>query len=195
MESSQSEFTKKIKAIQEICTYYKIPVADTIKAFQNSLKTYSELCDDGIHPNDAGYQLYYETVMDVIHRNVQNATGRMEVSAPIENAMSTFSNFQYYGKSSDSDPSFVRSDDVSYVLEATASGLLGIDYSFVSGDNEVEIWIEGEKTTTETITFNYDFSQRHIHPIRDNVTVSSEVKLMFGSKEQADGFNGVCFSW
>jgi lysophospholipase L1-like esterase len=195
LESSQRDYTEKIQKVQEICTYYKIPIADTIKAFQDSGQTYSELCNDGTHPNDAGYQLYYKTVKDVIDSNVLNATGRMEVSTPINPAVLKFSNFQYYGKSSDSDPAFTRTDDVTYVLNATTSGLLGIDYSFVSGSNQVEIFIDGKSIATEIFTFDYDFTQRHIYPISEDVKVSSELKLIFGSKEQADGFKGICFSW
>jgi hypothetical protein len=195
LESSQRDYTEKIKAIQEICTYYKIPVADTIQAFQNSALAYSVLCDDGTHPNDAGYQLYFQAVKDVIDQNVQNVTGWMEVSVPIDTTLSKFTNFQYFGRSSGSDPAFTRSDDVTYILNASVSGFFGIDYSMVSGDNQVDIWIDGEKITTETTNFPYDFTQRHIRPISDTVTVSSEIKLVFGSKEQADGFYGVCFSW
>jgi lysophospholipase L1-like esterase len=195
LESSQREYTEKIKTIQDICAYYKIPVADTIKPFQDSGQAYSELCEDGTHPNDVGYQIYYKTVKDIIDSNVLNATGRIELSTPIDPAVLKFSNFQYYGKSSGSDPEFTRSDDITYVLNATASGLLGIDYSLVSGTNQLDIFIDDKKIVSETTTFDYDFTQRHIRQISENVTVNSEIKVVFGSKEQADGFYGVCFSW
>jgi hypothetical protein len=100
-----------------------------------------------------------------------------------------------YGKSSGSDPAFTRSDDLTYVLNASASGLLGIDHTYVSGVNQFDIFIDGKKLTTKTFTFDYDFTQRHISLISDDVKIINELKLVFGSKEQADGFYGVCFSW
>jgi lysophospholipase L1-like esterase len=195
LESSQREYTEKMKTIQDICEYYKIPVADTIKAFQDSGQVYSELCDDGIHPNDEGYQFYFKAVKDVIDSNVMNATGWMEISTPIDSTIPKFSNFQYYSKSSGSNPVITRSDDVTYVLNATTSGLLGIDYSLVSGANQLDIFIDGRKIFSETTTFDYDFTQRRFRPISENETENSEIRLVFGSKKQADEFYGVCLSW
>ena len=45
------------------------------------------------------------------------------------------------------------------------------------------------------VTFNYDFSQRHIMVVSDDCTVEKEIRVVFNSKEQADGFHGMCFSW
>lgn len=54
---------------------------------------------------------------------------------------------------------------------------------------------EKEKQASPTVTFDYDFSQRHIMVVSDNCTVEKEIKIVFNSKEQADGFQGICFSW
>ena len=40
-----------------------------------------------------------------------------------------------------------------------------------------------------------DFSQRHILGVSDDCTVEKEIRVVFNSKEQADGFRGMCFSW
>lgn len=61
LESSQREYTDKMTTIQSICEHYGIPVADTIAAFNNSGKNYEELSGDGVHPNDAGQGIYFET--------------------------------------------------------------------------------------------------------------------------------------
>lgn len=42
---------------------------------------------------------------------------------------------------------------------------------------------------------HYDFSQRHILVVSDDCTVKNEIKVVFTSKEQADSFKGMCFSW
>lgn len=77
LESSQREYTDKMTTIQSICEHYGIPVADTIAAFNNSGKNYEELSGDGVHPNDAGQGIYFETVKAIIDDNVAASTGKM----------------------------------------------------------------------------------------------------------------------
>lgn len=177
--------------IQSICDHYGIPIADTIAAFNNSGKSYDELSNDGVHPNDAGQEIYYETVKAVIDENVAASTGKMEDAEVINEDVHKFDNFIWYGADTD----FERIDDTTFTLNASASGILGIDYTFESGDNKADIYVDGELYKSPTVTFNYDFSQRHIMVVSDDCTVEKEIKVVFNSKEQADGFQGMCFSW
>ena len=55
--------------------------------------------------------------------------------------------------------------------------------------------MDGELFESPTVTFDYDFSQRHILVVSDDYTVKNEIKVVFNTKEQADGFKGMCFSW
>lgn len=55
--------------------------------------------------------------------------------------------------------------------------------------------VDGELFESPTVTFDYDFSQRHILVVSDDCTVKNEIKVVFNTKEQADGFKGMCFSW
>ena len=66
---------------------------------------------------------------------------------------------------------------------------------YESGDNKADIYVDGELFESPTVTFDYDFSQRHILVVSDDCTVKNEIKVVFTSKEQADGFKGMCFSW
>lgn len=77
LESSQREYTEKMTTIQSICEHYSIPIADTIDAFNNLGKAYEDLSNDGVHPNDAGQEIYFETVKEVIDDNVAASTGKM----------------------------------------------------------------------------------------------------------------------
>ena len=70
LESSQRTYTNKMTTIQKICEHYNIPVADTIAAFANSGKEYSELCSDNVHPNDEGKVIYFETVKNIVDKDV-----------------------------------------------------------------------------------------------------------------------------
>ena len=163
--------------IQSICEHYDIPVADTIAAFNNSGKAYDDLTVGGIHPNDAGQEIYYETVKAVIDDNVAASTGKMADVDVINADVHRFDNFIWYGADTD----FKRIDDTTFTLNASASGILGIDYTYESGDNKADIYVDGELYESPTVTFNYDFSQRHIMVVSDDCTVKNEVKVVFNS--------------
>ncbi len=191
LESSQREYTEKMTTIQSICEHYGIPVADTIAAFNNSGKAYDDLTGDGVHPNDAGQEIYFETVESVIDDNVAASTGKMADVDVINDDVHKFDNFVWYDASSD----FERVDDTTFTISTSASGILGIDYVYNSGENKADIYVDGELFESPTVTFDYDFSQRHILVVSDDCTVQNEIKVVFTSKEQADGFKGMCFSW
>ena len=191
LESSQKTYTEKMTTIQSICEHYSIPVADTIAAFNNSGKAYDDLTKDGVHPNDAGQEIYFETVKKVIDDSVAASTGKMAEADVINADVHKFDNFVWYDASSD----FERVDDTIFTISTSASGILGIDYTYESGDNKADIYVDGELFESPTVTFNYDFSQRHILVVSDDCTVKNEIKVVFNTKEQADGFKGMCFSW
>ena len=191
LESSQRTYTEKMTTIQSICEHYSIPVADTIAAFNDSGKAYDDLTGDGVHPNDAGQEIYFETVKAVINDNVTASTGKMTDTDVINADVHKFDNFVWYDASSD----FERVDDTTFTISVSATGVLGIDYTYESGDNKADIYVDGELFESPTVTFDYDFSQRHIMVVSDDCTVKSEIKVVFNTKEQADGFKGMCFSW
>lgn len=191
LESSQRTYTEKMTTIQSICEHYSIPVADTIAAFNDSGKAYDDLTGDGVHPNEAGQEIYFETVKAVIDDNVAASTGKMTDIDVINADVHKFDNFVWYDANSD----FERVDDTTFTISVGATGVLGIDYTFESGDNKADIYVDGELYKSPTVTFNYDFSQRHILVVSDDCTVKSEIKVVFNTKEQADGFKGMCFSW
>ena len=191
LESSQREYTEKMTTIQSICAHYSIPVADTIAAFNNSGKAYDDLTGDGVHPNDAGQEIYFETVKAVIDENVAASTGKMADIVVINADVHKFDNFVWYDASSD----FEQVDDTTFTISTSASGILGIDYIYNSGENKADIYIDEELYKSPTVTFDYDFSQRHILVVSDDCTVKNKIKVVFNTKEQADGFKGMCFSW
>lgn len=122
LESSQREYKDKMTAIQSICDHYGILVADTIAAFNNSGKAYDNLSNDGVHPNDAGQTIYYETVKNVIDENVAASTGKMEDVDVINADVHKFDNFIWYGADTD----FERVDDITFTVNASASGVFGM---------------------------------------------------------------------
>ena len=123
LESSQKEYTEKMITIQSICEYYSIPVADTIDAFNNSGKAYDDLSNDGVHPNDAGQKIYFETVKVVIDDNVAAFTGKLSDVDVLNTDVHKYDNFVWYDASSD----FKRVDDITFTISTSVSGILGID--------------------------------------------------------------------
>ena len=191
LESSQQAYTEKMITIQNICEHYSIPVADTIAAFNNSGKAYEDLTGDGVHPNDAGQEIYFETVKAVIDDHAAASTGKMADADAINADVHKFDNFVWYGAGSD----FERVDDTTFIISAGASGTMGIDYYYNPGENKADIYVDGELYKSLTVTFNYGFSQRQIRAVGDDCTVKSEIRVVFDTKEHADGFKGMCFSW
>lgn len=51
-----------------------------------------------------------------------------------------FDNFVWYDASSD----FEQVDDTTFIISTSASGILGIDYTYESGDNKADIYVDGE---------------------------------------------------
>ena len=123
--------------------------------------------------------------------NVVASTGKMTDTDVINADVHKFDNFVWYDASSD----FKRVNDTTFTINTKASGILGIDYNFESGDNKADIYVDGELFKSPTVEFSYDFSQRHILIVGDDCTVKNEIKVVFNTKEQADGFKGMCFSW
>ena len=91
---------------------YSITVADTIAAINNSEKAYDDLTGDGVHPNEAGREIYFEKVKSVIKDNVAVSTGKMTDTDVINANVHKFDNFIWYDASSD----FEREDDTTFTI-------------------------------------------------------------------------------
>ena len=191
LESSQRQYTEKMLAIEELAEYYNIPVADTIAAFNNSVYKYDELSNDGVHPNDAGNQIYAETVLEIINQCVK--ADRVHDSRPeaYVEGVEVFDSFLYIDVKK-----FEIIDDTTIQIDTTILGspIMGIDYSYQSGEQVTEIYIDGKLYSAPTVTFNYDFSQRHINIIGKSCEVCQNIKIVFENAEALEGFYGLVFS-
>ena len=65
------------------------------------------------------------------------------------------------------------------------------------------IYVDGQEYAAPEVTFDYDFSQRHIMVVNnwlegENVNIQNEIMVVFADNEvgtsQADGFNGLAIS-
>lgn len=195
-ESSQKDYTEKMQTIKIIADHYGLPVADTIAPFQAN---YDNLVKGSVHPNDDGQQVYYETVMSVIEPLVTARQGYdPENVAVVNDQVTTFDTFQWFPVDQ-----FKREGNTFILNTQTHGSILGIDYKFTSGANSCKILVDGVEYAAPEVTFNYDFSQRHIMIVNkwlegETVNVQSEIKVVFGEdeagKNQADGFKGLAIS-
>lgn len=193
LESSQQTYTEKIEEIRKICADWKIPCADMIRAFQESSMSMSELTTDDVHPNDIGQQIYYETLKAMIDGFVRQDGGQTGIMHAGSRCMDQFRHFVKYEVNEEK--GFTRKDPVTFLLRTSERGLLGIDYTYVPGENRADVYVDGMLWQTLEVSFNYNFSQRHIQTVRyDECRVEREIKIVFLNKEQAEGFGGVFFS-
>lgn len=187
-ESSQRDYTEKMKTIEELCEHYGIYVADTIAAFNNSGYTYEELCDDGTHPNDKGQEVYFSTVAEVLDQCYQetgsNTVGDIEV---INKNIEEFESYQYYSKTD-----FEKVDDLMYRLTADKlSGRLGIDYVTVKGNNCIKVYAQNEIVAEKNVVWDNEFTLRYIEVINDDFNATEEILLEFSSEEMVENFEGI----
>lgn len=195
-ESSQRDYTEKMKTIQSIADHYCLPVADTIEPFRDS---YEKLVKDGIHPNDDGMKIYCQTVINVIESLVNERHGYdPENIAAINEQVNILNSFYWLPVDK-----FKRNGNTFVLAIQTYGVILGIDYNFISGENSCNIFVDGDEYAAPEIVFSYDFSQRHIMVVNkwrdgETINVKHEIKVVFdegeAGKVQADGFRGLAIS-
>ena len=184
LESSQQGNDEKIQAIRNLAYHYGYPAVDTITPFAAN---YAALTSDGVHPNDEGQRIYYEEILRVITESVQANKGKEEsTAAPLNAGAAAFDTLRYIAASE-----FQRLDDLSYSIPLNITGSLGIDYDpSRSGDKRVAFYVD-EVLLTE---LRLDAEQRQIVKVSDSCQVLAVFRVVFRTKEAADGFYGVCFS-
>ena len=189
LESSQRAYTEKMQTIQQLADYYGYPCVDTIAPF---MENYDALAPDGVHPNDEGHRIYSQSILDVISGPVEEYRGRDPQSVyPFNPGVTAFDTYRYIPSAM-----FKRPDELTYSIELSLSGIMGIDYKYQaqSVQSKTEIYVDGALFAAPVVTFPYDYSQRHIVVVSDNCKVNDTIKIVFETREAADGFYGLYFS-
>ena len=198
LESSQETYTEKILQTIELCSWYAIPMVDTIAAFAESGYDMSELTYDGVHPSDLGQRLYALYAELAIENNIALGTEIVPMPEPYGDRTDLYDEFQYYAagdEDADSTVQFTRVSDTSYTLTVHAEGTFGIYYSYNSGDSVPDIYIDGVQVSKPIVLYDYDFPEGLIQVFGRSCMIQQEITLVFETKEQADGFLGLCVSW
>lgn len=192
LESSQKEYTNKIKDIQYIAEHYNLLIADTIVPFQSD---YDNLTDDGTHPNEKGQIIYFRTIMDIINFCVNtNYCPDNSEKLPLSFNVSKFNKCQYIAVEE-----FTREDNSFFIPLNEQCSVLGIDYYLFPGNNTYQIFIDDIEYKKNEFNFNYDFNCHYISNLNDcrnsdKITIDYGIKIVFQNKSQADGFKGIILS-
>lgn len=193
LQSPEREYNAKTEVINELAEHYDIDMADTIAAFNSSGYGYDELTEDGVHPNDIGYSLYYETVRNIISDGVDAYRGIQggDIDA-VNEGMESFERFYYIPAEAG-----VRSADgctVEIPFSSQLTGLPGMDYER-SGEGMVEVYIDDKPAWSEEMGWSDGGSVHFISPMKkEPVTVRHSIRLEFSSEDTADGFWGLIFT-
>lgn len=194
LESSQQKYTDRMKVIQKLAEHYGIFVADTIAPFTDgSNGKYETLTkDDKILPNDKGHQIYADTIYNVIDEQVDNNTSYD--SAEIEPLNDGVVNFDKL-KAFNARDFTVEGTNYVYRMDSPVTGIVGIDYKYLSGKNGCKIFIDGkEYKPPEASPKNEDFQLRILLIDENPIKISSSIEVKFETQEQSEGFRGVCIS-
>lgn len=191
LQSSQKDYTSKIRVIQSLSKYYDIPVADTIKAYSSSGMAYSDLSPDGIHPEGYGRELYFNTLRDIVKEKIEKNEPRV-----YQERSASYCEWKNYDKVAFVDKSkWERIDIYTYVYSKQVSGYMGVYYSKVSDNTGFAIYADGKEFYNGISSWNSSTLLPYItQPINEKVTAKKEIRIVFGSEETANTFEGLIVS-
>lgn len=201
LESTEGGHTPRMQTLENVCGYYSVPVADTFAPYYAlGQEGFFEALSDGVHPNDEGQQIYFETVRDVIDENVAADTGKMEDTAPLSGDAARFDNMYRIDAAR-----FTREDDTTYTVTAEELGLgeggfkgaLMLNCAFA-------VTREDAKVIADGILYNLPKTAAITDPHRDGrsllvvykeLVLTDSMSVTFTDKDKADKFNGAYLWW
>lgn len=211
LESSQRDYTAKMQAIQQIASYYSVPVADTIQAFCESGMSYESLSGDGVHPNEAGQDIYAQLIEQIIAGSVAEEASRRSallftalsdgeavdfsqydssftLPQPLSENVEEYSQFRYYPASA-----FTRLSSTEWQIRLeNVSGKLGIDKGRCHEYNDFQVYLNDQEIYSEEDYQTLDYTLRRISRMTySSLPLDGVLKIRFYSDECADAFYGL----
>ena len=183
-EYMESENNAKNMTIQSLSTAYNALSADVYSQMVADPTPYMQ---DGGYLNDAGHQLYADTVMSVIKKGVEDGMEyAVTQTAPIYTETLKFDRFLYVPADM-----FTRTGR-QYVIETSLTGIVAIDFDVYPGDNSFDFYLDRVKTASLVLTNAIATPVEHIELIEGEVKANRRVGVIFATEEVADGFRGMC---
>lgn len=186
-------------AIQSITDNYNGITVDVAGLIQETGADVSaSAASDMINQNEDGNTATADVIISSIKSAVDVKLGHADSNADSLNDISALEDYAYIPASD-----FARVDDTTFAIPAdyitdvdgdTVSGLLGIDYNYLPGSNDVYVTSDGAPFGRRTVDFAGTESEQHIVLINDNFEPSDHVTLSFGSVDEANSFAGMIVS-
>lgn len=185
-------------AIKNITSHYLGETIDIAKGFEDAGKDVKKtVAKDQINQNDEGNDITSDVILSAIQASAAagDQKGETQTIQPLDEKISELESFAYIPASS-----FAKLNDTTYeilsdyVTDADGNklqGLLGLDYDYLTGDNDVYVTVDGQPFGRHTVKFDGAESEQHIVLINDSFSSADHVTIKFATKEEADTFAGM----
>ncbi len=187
-------------AIQSITDHYNGLTIDVAKVMsENGSDAASTVADDKINQNTDGNAATADAIAASIIRAVDSGMEPLDSSVePLNEGVSNLDEYAYipaseFAKINDTTFAIVK-DSITDVNGNYVSGLLGIDYTYLPGNNDVYVTLDNTPFARSTVAFNGTESERHIFVLNDNCDSSDHITISFTSADEADAFAGIIVS-
>lgn len=175
IESSLREYNGYANSIISISNYYGFNYADTIKGFNTSKIDYSQLTTDGVFPNEKGYNIYFNTIKDIIDKNVSDGKNiKNESITPYDSSCTVLDKYKVIDKKN------MNFENNVYTVETTGS-FIGLLYSTSPNSGIINVYIND--IFIKKISTNSSFNNNISTIIADNLTGKNVIKLKIVQEE------------
>ena len=184
--------------VKNITSHYLGETIDIAKGFEEAGKDVTKTAaKDKINQNDEGNGITSDVILTSIQAFAAagDQKGESQTIKPLDEHISSLESFAYIPADS-----FAKLNDTTYEILADyvtdaegnkIEGLLGLDYDYLTGDNDVYVSVDGQPFGRNTVKFDGAESEQHIVLINDNFTSADHVTIKFATKEEADTFAGM----
>ena len=185
-------------AVKNITSHYLGETIDIAKGFEEAGKDVkATVAKNKINQNDEGNDITSDVIVKAIQTSAAagDQKGESQTIKPLDEKISELESFAYIPADS-----FAKLNDTTYEILADyvtdaegnkIEGLLGLDYDYLTGDNDVYVTVDGQPFGRNTVKFDGAESEQHIVLINDNFSSADHVTIKFATKEEADTFAGM----
>lgn len=135
IESPLREYNDYANSIISISNYYGFNYADTIKGFNTSGIDYLQLTTDGVFPNVKGYDIYFNTIKDIIDKNVSDGKNMKDKTiTPYNSNCTVLDTYKFIDKKN------INFENNVYTVGTTGS-FIGLSYSTSPNGDIINVYI------------------------------------------------------
>ena len=153
MENTSRRYTDNMQVIHRLSELYGIPCADTISAADYRENQYEGILNDAGYPTDEGQRLYADTLMALIRTNAEQYTDLPDALTEMADEDTA-----WFGtlNAIPSDAFARQGNTFVYEVhgEAVSGKIIGIEYDYVTGNNNCLIYFDSTGQIAGQAIFN-----------------------------------------